>query len=164
MPHCHVSHDLKAQIPVLRLEFGFSVKEICKILDIWKSLVYKTLQYYNLHSTSFNPHAQSTFGWRKLNQVDLAFIRDMIAQQHSLYLDEIQEELFACRGTLVSIPTIARTLRRLDFSHKKVTAGAIEHNETAHTAFMNRIGTDCLLNTQLKFLYLILSQLKFETQ
>jgi transposase len=151
MPPHQISHDLKARIPVLRLEFRFSVKEICKILDICKSLVYTTLQYYNLHSTSFNPHAQSTFGWRKLTQVDLALICDMIAQQHSVYLDKIQEELFARRGKLVSIPTIVRTLCRLDFSHKKVTVGAIECNEITRAAFMNRIGTDVFDPAMLMF-------------
>jgi transposase len=151
MPPRQVSRDLKARIPVLHLEFGFSVKEICKILDIRKSLAYKTLQYYGLYGTTFNPNAQSTSRQRKLTQVDLAFIRDMIAQQHSLYLDEIQEELFARRGTPVSIPTIARTLRRLDFSHKKVAARAIERNEIIRAAFMNRIGTEVLDPAMLMF-------------
>jgi hypothetical protein len=65
----------------------------------------------------------------------------MISQHHSVYLDEIQEELLARRGTMVSIPTLARTLRRLDFSHKSVSARA---NEIAQAAFMNRIGMEVL--------------------
>jgi transposase len=68
----------------------------------------------------------------------------MIAQQHTLYLDEIQEELVARRGVLVSISTLMQTLRRLDFSHKKVSARAIEHNEIMWAAFMNKIGTEVL--------------------
>ena len=60
MPPCQVSHDLKARIPVLHQEFGFSVKEICKILDIRKTLAYKTLQYYGFYGTTFNLNAQST--------------------------------------------------------------------------------------------------------
>ena len=144
MPPRNISSDLKARIPALHFEFGFSVKEICKILGIRKTLAYKTLRYYCLYSATSNPHAQSTFGRRKLTQVDLAFIRDMIAQRHSVYLDEIQEELLAHRGMLVSIPTLRRTLCRLDFSHKKVTARAIEHNEIMQAAFMNRIGTEVM--------------------
>jgi hypothetical protein len=60
MPPRQVSRDLKARIPALRLEFGFSVKEICKILDIRKSLIYKTLHYYGLYGTTSNPHARRT--------------------------------------------------------------------------------------------------------
>ena len=142
MPPRHISSDLKAHIPALHFEFGFSVKEICKILGIRKTLAYKTLCYYCLYGTTSNPHAQPTFCRRKLTQVDLTFIWDMVAQQHSVFLDEIQEELLAHRGVLVSIPTLGRTLRRLDFSRKKLTARAIERNEIIRAAFMNRIGTE----------------------
>ena len=31
---------------------------------------------------------------------------------------------------------------RLDFSHERVSAWVIEHNELLHAAFMNHIGTD----------------------
>jgi transposase len=151
MPPRNVSNDIKAHIPILRLEFGLSVKKICDILGIRKSLVYTTLRYQCLYSTTSNPHAQSTFGRRKLSQNDLAFIRDMIAQRHCLYLDEIQEELLVRRGTIVSIPTLAQTLRRLDFSCKKVTAKAIERNEMLRAAFMNRIGTEVLDPAMLMF-------------
>jgi hypothetical protein len=75
----------------------------------------------------------------------------MTAQQHTLYLDEIQEELVAHRGVLVSISTLMQTLRRLDFSHKKVSARAIEHNEIMQAAFMNKIGTEVLDPAMLMF-------------
>jgi transposase len=90
-------------------------------------------------------------GQRKLSQIDLAFIHDMITQQHTLYLDEIQEELVAHRGVLVSISTLMRTLRRLDFLHKKVSARAIKHNEITRAAFMNEIGTEVLDPAMLMF-------------
>jgi transposase len=145
------SRDLKARIPVLRFEFGLSVKEICKILGIRKSLVYKSLHYHCIYGTTTNPNARSRSGPRKLTQTDLAFIRDMIAQRHTLYLDEIQQELVARRGILVSIPTLTRTLRRLDFSHKKISARAIERNELMRAAFMNKIGTEVLDPAMLMF-------------
>jgi len=146
-----VSRDLKARIPILRFELGLSVKEICKILGVRKSFVYKTLRYYCIYGTTVNPHTRWSFGRRKLSQIDLAFIRDMIAQQHSLYLDEIQQELVARRGILVSIPTLVRTLRRLDFSHKKASARATERNELMRAAFMNKIGSEVLDPNMLMF-------------
>lgn len=111
------------------------------MLGIQKSLVYTTLHYHSLFGTSCNPHARQQFGPRKLTQVDLALIRDMIAQCHTVYLDEIQEELMTKRGTYVSIPTLAHTLRRLDFTRKRTSRRAIERNELMQAAFMNRIGT-----------------------
>ena len=56
MPHT-ISCDLKARIPVLHLEFGFSVEEICNFLGIPKFLIYKTLQYQSTFGVSYNPHA-----------------------------------------------------------------------------------------------------------
>jgi transposase len=110
MPHRHVSRNLKRRIPVLRLKLGFSVKEICKILGIHKSLVYQTLQSYCIHGTTSNPLSRLHCGPRKLTSVDIAFIRDILGQRHTTYLDEIQDELFSRRGTLVSIPNLAQTL------------------------------------------------------
>jgi hypothetical protein len=49
------------------------------------------------------------------------------------------------------IPTLAQTLCRLDFSHKKVTARAIERNKILWAAFMNRIGTEVLDLAMLMF-------------
>jgi transposase len=150
MPPCNISHNIKACIPIIRLEFGFSVKEICDILGIRKSLIYKTLHYQCLYGTTSNPHAQSTFSQCKLSQNDPAFIRDMIAQQHCVYLDKIQEELFARRGTLVLVLALAWALRGLGFSCKKVTTRAVEHNEILW-AFMNRIGMEVLDLAMLMF-------------
>jgi len=146
-----VSPDLKAWVPVLRFELGLSVKDICKVLGIRKTLVYQTLHYHFIYGTTTNSHARSKFGPRKLSQIDLTFIRDMIAQRHCVYLDEIQEELVARRDTLVSIPTLAWTLRRLEFSHKKVSARAIERNKIMRAAFMNKIGTEVLDPAMLMF-------------
>ena len=75
----------------------------------------------------------------------------MIAQHHTLYLDEVQEELMTRRGTYVSIPTLVQTMCRLDFSHKKVSAWAIECNELLCIAFMNHIGTDVPDSNMLMF-------------
>ena len=104
---CTISRDLKARIPIPHLEFGFSVKEICNFLGICKSLIYKTLQYQSTFGVSYNPHAQTQSHHHKLDQFNLTFIHDMIAQHHTLYLDEVQEELMTRRGTYVSIPTLA---------------------------------------------------------
>jgi len=43
MPHCSVSRDLKAHIPILHYEQGLSGKKICELLGVKKSLAYQTL-------------------------------------------------------------------------------------------------------------------------
>jgi len=59
---CQVYPDLKAQILVLLFELGLSVKDICKVLGIYKTLVYQTLHYHYIYGTTTNPHAWSKFG------------------------------------------------------------------------------------------------------
>ena len=142
MACCHVSHNLKCCIHVLRLELGFSVKEICKILGICKSLVYQTLWYHFIYGTTSNPLFWSHCGPWKLTSIDIAFICNILGQQHTTYLDEIQDKLISRHGTLVSILTLAQTLCWLDFSHKRVSAKTIKRNELLHAAFMNKIGTE----------------------
>jgi hypothetical protein len=46
MPTHSVSCDLKARIPVLFYDQGFTMDQICSIVGVKKSLVYKTLQYF----------------------------------------------------------------------------------------------------------------------
>ena len=60
-------------------------------------------------------------------------------QQHTVYLDEIQEQLLSRHGVKVSIPTLTRTLHRLHFSHKQVSGKALERNDRLRAVYMNWI-------------------------
>ena len=102
MPHRSVSLDLKARIPILRYSAGYSAKEICGILGIRKSLVYQTLQYYAVHGVCYNPNARKRGQHRKLTSIDINFIKSLISEHHTIYLDEIQEQLLTWRGVFVA--------------------------------------------------------------
>ena len=93
MPRRSVSLDLKARIPSLHYSAGYSAKEICGILGIRKSLVYQTLQYYAVHGVCYNPNACKRGRHRKLPSIDINFIKSLISEHHTIYLDEIQEQL-----------------------------------------------------------------------
>ena len=139
MPPHSVSRDIKARIPVLRYELGFSVKDICRVLGIKKSLVYKTLQFYHAHGTTYNPHARRQAQRHQLSSIDVSFIRALLSQDHTIYLDEIQEQLLVRRNVHVSVPTLTRTLRRLHFTNKGVSGRAYERNDQLRAVFMNNI-------------------------
>ena len=147
MPNCnlhlnmapHVSWDLKACIPALHYEHGFPVIKICAILNIKKSLVYSTLQLHHSYGVTHNIHAQKQQHRRNLSSIDLLFIRTLLDQQHTVYLDEIQQQLLQRCGVKVSIPTLTHTLHRLHFTHKNVLGKALEYNEHHHAIFMNCI-------------------------
>ena len=64
--HCHRSQGLKSRIPILFYEQDFTVKEICKILGIQKSLAYSSLTYFRTHGTTHNPRTHHKTGRRWL--------------------------------------------------------------------------------------------------
>ncbi|KDQ06671.1 hypothetical protein BOTBODRAFT_86145, partial [Botryobasidium botryosum FD-172 SS1] len=73
---------------------------------------------------------------------DIEFIKSLLSQQHTVYADEIQEQLYLRRNVTVSLTTVFRTLRRLHFSNKAISAQALERNEIQRAHFMNRIGAE----------------------
>ena len=59
MPPRTVSRDLEAPILILYYEQNFTVKEICGLLGIKKSLAYKMLLYSSTYGVPYNPHART---------------------------------------------------------------------------------------------------------
>ncbi|KAG1906759.1 uncharacterized protein F5891DRAFT_1125554 [Suillus fuscotomentosus] len=129
MPPHTVSADLKARIPILRRR-GHSVKHICHLLGVKKTLVYKVLQLFPLVSQ----YRCSNQGRRhSLTVNDIAFITTILRHRPTIYLDELQQELCSRHGVFVSIPTLFRTFRRLHVNRKCISAYALERNEELHT-------------------------------
>ncbi|KAF8222187.1 hypothetical protein L208DRAFT_1324036, partial [Tricholoma matsutake] len=127
-------------IPVLYYEQHFAVKEICGILGIKKSLVYKSLDLYRTYGVAHNPHSHN-LGWKCLLTVtDTRFLYSLLAQRHCSYLDELQDELFEQCGVWTSTPTLLRTLHCLHFSRKCVSPHAIKCNDLQCSHFMLQIG------------------------
>ncbi|KAJ7192711.1 hypothetical protein GGX14DRAFT_594025 [Mycena pura] len=103
MPPRTISSDLKARIPVLYFDRDFSVKRICSVLGVKKTLVYKTLELHSLHGKPYNPHAKRSSGRRRLlTATDTKYIE--IEQSHCIYLDEIQEKLHYGSTILPIVP------------------------------------------------------------
>lgn len=140
MPRRPVSRDLKARIPILFHEQNLKVKEICTVLGIRKTLVYDTLKLHRTFGLAYNPHAKHVGRERSLTTIDMKYIYNLLQQRHLVYLDEIQKDLSTQRHVHVSIATMLRTLHRLHFTRKCVSARALERNDLQRSAFMNRIG------------------------
>ena len=103
-------------------------------------IIPRTLSYANVYGVSYNPHTRCTHGQKRiLSQGDLRFIVALLNCKHCIYLDEIQTQLGNERGKLISIPTLVRTLRRLHYSHKGVSACALERDDLLCSAYMNNI-------------------------
>jgi hypothetical protein len=88
-----ILNNLKAHILALCHEQGLSVKKICHLLNIKKTLVYQTLHCYHQYGITYNVNVQQHGHCHTLTSTDLLFIPMLLNQQHTIYLDEIQEQL-----------------------------------------------------------------------
>ncbi|KAH9000083.1 hypothetical protein EDB92DRAFT_1982888 [Lactarius akahatsu] len=121
----HISRNLKARIPILFHEQHLTVDNICHILGMKKTLVYKALQYFHVYGITHNPHAHRRGCHRVLSLIDIKFIASLVERRHCIYLDEIKQALSEQRGCDVSVPTLSRTLQRLHFSQKSAYMNTI---------------------------------------
>ncbi|KAF8555329.1 hypothetical protein OG21DRAFT_1571746, partial [Imleria badia] len=138
-----VSPNLKAQIPLLYHD-NYSVKEICRILCIKKSLFYKTLSLYSRYGTVTNPSKYSLFtGCRRVfSTADITLISTIIQHHGTIYLDELQHELWAKHHKYAMPSTLLRALQCLCVTWKVVSCAAAERNEETHAIYMNCIAAD----------------------
>lgn len=134
----HVPQALKDRVPILYHQQGMSLNVICKVLGLRKSTAYHALQFHQKYGLCFNPHRVQRR--RKLTIPDVKFIVSLLHQHPTLFLDEIQDHLYRQRKISVSLPTLTRTLRRIDYTNKKVSRVAIERDRVRRAAYMNYIG------------------------
>jgi transposase len=121
------SDETRAHIPVLRRQ-GYSVKDICHLLDIKKTLVYKVLAWHSQLGIILNPCIYScTVGRpRILTPADLAFISAVIDHHPSIYLDELRDELQLKRNVHTTLPTLTHAVEQLGVTRKAISAHAAE--------------------------------------
>ena len=91
MPLKGVSDDLKSCIPVLYGK-GYSVKDICHLLSIKKTLAYKVLNQYHHHGTISNPLTYLCLvrSPRSLHPADFPFISAVVNHCPSIYLNKLK--------------------------------------------------------------------------
>ena len=143
MPTHSVPNDTKYEILIL-YEQGCSVKDICATLGLKKTLAYSTLWLYKNFGTISSPYAYSCLIGhpRILGQGDIAFIRNMIQHHNTIYLDELQQELWEKCHVFATISTISRALQCLEITRKGMSFSAAERSDELRALYMNRIGAE----------------------
>lgn len=137
------SDETKACIPALRHQ-GHSIKDICHLLSVKKTLVYNVLAWHSQFGTVSNPCMYScTLGCsRILTPADLAFISMVIDHCPSIYLDELQDKLQLKQNVYVTLPTLSHALEQLGVTRKAISAHATERNDLSRALYMNRIANE----------------------
>ena len=102
---CRKSNDIKARVPFLFRE-GYKVKDICRILGLGKTLVYKCIQNHLRHWHHHHSLPRSLGRPRIVKHTHVNFIRQLLSTRHTCYLDELQTELFHTFNIHMSLPTI----------------------------------------------------------
>lgn len=105
------------------------VVDIAALAGCSSATVYRILQIYNETGQTSNPLAQSAGRPRTLTTDDINYIHSVVTSRPAIYLDELQEQLFAARDVHVSIATLSRVLCRLAYSRKSISRSAAERNE-----------------------------------
>ncbi|XP_073237791.1 uncharacterized protein [Porites lutea] len=124
---------------------GFTVERVARLLHVGKTFVKKIR---NLYQNTKTVHYQSRPGRvRQLedcfSHLDLAqdvlFIRRVIQQYPEIYEDEIQEWIQFALGKTIHVSTIAKLLKKMGFTRRKLNTIAKERDERSRAMYRRRI-------------------------
>ncbi|KIJ05014.1 hypothetical protein PAXINDRAFT_159186 [Paxillus involutus ATCC 200175] len=59
-----------------------------------------------------------------------------------MYLNELQMQLGEATGSHVWVATVWRALQRIEYTRKKISKSALEHNESCRLQYMFNIGSE----------------------
>ena len=101
------SDDLKERVISLYTSGGLSMREVAKLLSVLLGFVHNVVSCYQQFSQVNDPQPRSYGRCRALNNSDLAFVREVVRTQPSIYLNEIQYKLATVCGVQVSLATVS---------------------------------------------------------
>lgn len=125
------SEDLKVRVANVYSQGDMTMREVAETFDVSLGFVHNVVTCRRQFGQVTNPHTLDTRGrQRKLNTIDLLFIREVIKAEPSIYLDELQYKLMIARDVHVSIATISRTLSQMGLTRKAVSRHASGRNDS----------------------------------
>ncbi|KIK81832.1 hypothetical protein PAXRUDRAFT_155163 [Paxillus rubicundulus Ve08.2h10] len=143
MPPHTVSINLKTHIPPLHCDW-YSIKEICVLLDVKKTMVSFLMNLHARHGVVCNPHKYSHVVGHHcvLNIAGFSFISAVIAHHDMIYLDELQHELWAKCQVYTTLPTLLQAIQELDITYKAGSAQVLEHSNELNVLYMNHTAAE----------------------
>ena len=133
MPKAY-SVDLRWRVVWLHLVSGLSIAEISKLLFMCERSVRRYIELY--HSTGDVECAKQTGPKCMLTELEQLTVLQSLIAKPSIYLCELQEQLYDATGTWASLSTICRTVHRLGFTRKKLTKIAAQQSDELRGQFM----------------------------
>jgi len=113
------SEDLRWRAVWLSVARLMTYQDIAKVLFMSEKSVYRYLSSF--HSTgSVEPKDHTGGPGKCLSDVEQLTILQCLVHKPTLFLDEVQEQLYKSTGKWVHASTICRTITQNGFTHKKV--------------------------------------------
>ncbi|KAJ3503155.1 hypothetical protein NMY22_g18348 [Coprinellus aureogranulatus] len=121
--------EVKSLIATMYFEQGRTMQEIARDLVCGYGTVQRVVKCVKEFGATSNPVKSKPGLPSVLDPVDCGYIKDLLTENPSMYLDEIQEHLLEDRDVDVSISTISRALRHLNMTRKTLTKASAERDE-----------------------------------
>jgi len=138
MPNRAISSDLKRV--AVRLSRIFPISIVAILTDISEDTVRRSIASADdadSRTSDSSDVPRVTRGRPRIfNEDDEKFIRGLVEQRTDGYLDELQAEIARVLNKDVSIPTLWRTLDRLNISNKRLTRPAEESRPDQRMEFL----------------------------
>jgi transposase len=123
-----------------RFEHHQTALEISTLAGCSERTVYEILRLHRDYGQVTNPFARTRGRPRILNNGDIEYIHALLQANPMLYLDELQEQLFAAQDKDISLATLSRAIWRLAMTHKRVSKTAAERNELLRATWQAMYG------------------------
>lgn len=137
MPKCY-TEDLRWRAVWLSVVHGLSVPEIAETLFMCERSVQRYL--YLFYSTGCVAPNEPSGGPEKcLTDFEETTILQSIIHTPSIFLHEVQSQLYDITGKWVHVSTLCRAIHRYGFTHKKVQVIALQRSEEARIRFMAEV-------------------------
>ena len=119
----------------LSLHHQMDANDIVSLLYVSVKTVRRIVKLF-LNTGDVEPSSRKNGPDRLISEFDELVLVQCVSEKPSMYLHELQNELFCATGTWVDCATVCRTLKRLGFSRKKIRYVALQQSEEQRITFM----------------------------
>jgi len=135
-----ISQQLREWMVIWWYEEHKKASEIALLAGCSESTVYQILCLHCDFGQVNNPYCRQWGQPRTLEQGDMHYIHSILEANPTLYVDEIQQQLFEVQDVEVSIATIFCALQRLAITHKHIAKEASERDELVRATWQAEYG------------------------
>ena len=117
-----------------------SIREISRNLCVSPATVSRILARFERTGT-VDPTKRSNNQVRLLHEHDIFLLVQLVCDNPSIYLGEVQFELQRATGTIAHASTICRTLKKLGFTRKRLQLVALQRSDVLRARFQADVST-----------------------